>query len=531
MQRRDFLRASAALGALGFLPPALLRAASGNPGARLLPTAAPFDYAWLKGRARHLATQPYVAVARPLPDAVKTVSWDQYQTIRYRDEHALWAGAGLKFQAEFFHLGIFFHEPVHIHEVSDGLARELAYDPAAFDLGKSGLKDAALPDDLGFAGFRLNFHTDWERDIAAFLGASYFRAVGAEMQYGLSARGLAVDCASPRGEEFPRFTHFWLERPAPGSTRVVVYALLDSASIAGAYRIEIAPGENLVMDVDASLYPRKTIERLGVAPLTSMFQCGAHDKRMANDWRPQIHDSDGLALHTGAGEWLWRPLANPEGLRFNAYADENPRGFGLLQRDRNFDHYQDDGVYYDRRPSLWVEPKSDWGRGSVQLVEIPTVDETFDNIVAFWNPERPPAPGDELLFSYRLHWGARPPQASPLSRVMQTRTGVGGVIGRKREYFSWRFAVDFHGGPLPMLAKDARVEAVVSASRGEIELVSARPLAPTGGWRAMFDVKLAGADDTPEPVNLRLFLRSDDAALSETWLYQWTPPKDRRIAS
>ena len=258
-----------------------------------------------------------------------------------------------------------------------------------------------------------------------------------------------------------------------------------------------------------------------------MFQCGSHDKRMANDWRPQIHDSDGLALHTGSGEWIWRPLANPEGLRFNAYADENPRGFGLLQRDRNFDHYQDDHVFYDRRPSLWVEPKSGWGRGSVQLVEIPTADETFDHIVAFWNPEHAPRPGEELLFSYRLHWGAKPPAVSPLARVQQTRTGIGGVIGRKREYFSRRFTVDFHGGPLPMLGKETKVEAVVSASRGEVELVSARPLTPTGGWRAMFDVKLAGADDTADPVNLRLFLRSGDAALSETWLYQWTPPKDR----
>lgn len=534
MQRRDFLRASTALGLLGFMPSALLRAVGADrtapaPGARLLDHDAPFTYAALKGRARALADRPHVTATRPLPEAVKAMTWDQYQSIRYLDEHALWANEDLNFRARFFHLGIYFHEPVHLHEVVDGRAREIAYDPAAFDLARSGLHGAALPSDLGFAGFRLNFHTDWQRDVSAFLGASYFRAVGSELQYGLSARGLAVDCALPRGEEFPRFTHFWLERPAPGSTRVVIYALLDSASVAGAYRFEIGPGENLVMDVDAALYPRRAIERLGVAPLTSMFQCGAHDKRMANDWRPQIHDSDGLALHTGTGEWIWRPLANPARLRFNAYADENPRGFGLLQRDREFDHYQDDGVFYNRRPSLWVEPKSGWGRGSVQLVEIPTLDETFDNIVAFWNPERPPRPGEELLFAYRLHWGARPPQLSPLARVVQTRSGIGGTIGRKRGYFSWRFVVDFAGGPVAMLPNDAKVDAVVSASRGEVELVSARPLAPTVGWRATFDVKLAGADDTSDPVNLRLFLRENDTALSETWLYQWTPPDDCRL--
>ena len=111
--------------------------------------------------------------------------------------------------------------------------------------------------------------------------------------------------------------------------------------------------------------------------------------------------------------------------------------------------------------------------------------------------------------------------------VLSPQANVGSALGGGT--VSRRFVVDFQGGPLPMLAKEAKVESAVSASRGEVELVSARPLAPTGGWRAMFDVKLAGAEDTAEPVNLRLFLRSGDAALSETWLYQWTPPKDRRI--
>lgn len=526
MQRRDFIKSSAALGALSLSSLSTL-AKPATPGTRFVGDAQSFDFAWLKGHARALSAQAHVERQGDLPTEVRALDWDQYQMIRYRDEHALWADDKLKFQAEFFHLGLFFQKPVHIHEVANGEAREIAYDPAIFDYGKSGLRAEKLPADLGFAGFRLNFHTDWERDVAAFLGASYFRAVGAEMQYGLSARGLAVDCAMNRPEEFPDFTAFWLERPAEDSGRLVVYALLDSPSTTGAYRFEIAPGGVLVMDVDTALYPRKPIERLGLAPLTSMFQCGAHDKRMANDWRPQIHDSDGLALWTGSGEWIWRPLTNPAALRFNAYADENPRGFGLLQRDRDFNHYQDDGVFYERRPSLWVEPKGDWGKGSVQLVEIPTEDETFDNIVAFWNPAAPPAPGEEFLLSYRLHWGSKMPVNPPLARVVQTRTGIGGVIGRKRTYFSHRFAIDFAGGALPMLGKNSEVEAVVTASRGEIEIVSARPLFSINGYRAMFDVKLAGADDTDEPVNLRLFLRSGHASLSETWLYQWTPPADR----
>ena len=528
MQRRDFIKSTAALGAMSLTPLGSLANLLNTPaGTRFIGEPQPFDYAWLKGRARALAAAPYEAPSAVLPPEISALDWDKFQQIRFRNDHALWANDKLKLQAKFFHLGLFFKESVHMHEVSGGVAREIAYDTGMFDYGKSGVQKDALPADLGFAGFRVNVHPDFERDMAAFLGASYFRAVGEELQYGLSARGLAVDCGLNRAEEFPRFTSFWLERPTDGSKRLTVYALLDSPSITGAYRFEIIPDATLVMDVDVALYPRKAIERLGIAPLTSMFQCGSHDKRMATDWRPQIHDSDGLALWTGSGEWIWRPLNNPAGLRFNAFLDENPRGFGLLQRDRNFDHYQDDGVFYDKRPSLWVEPKSGWGKGSVQLVEIPTVDETFDNIVAFWNPETPPAPGSEVLLGYKLHWGSRMPFNPPLARVAQTRTGIGGIIGRKRTYYSHRFVIDFADGTLPALYKDTPVESVVSASRGEVEIVSARPLASIKGYRAMFDVKLTGAEDNTQPVNLRLYLRSGDTALSETWIYQWTPPTDR----
>jgi glucans biosynthesis protein len=275
---------------------------------------------------------------------------------------------------------------------------------------------------------------------------------------------------------------------------------MDSPSVAGAYRFNIYPAATLVMEVDAALYPRKAIERLGVAPLTSMFQYGENDHRMANDWRP---------------------LSNPAQVRFNAYLDENPRGFGLLQRDHNFDHYQDDGAFYDRRPSLWVEPKSGWGKGSMQLVELPTVDETADNIVAFWNPATKPQPGQELLFGYRLYWGAQMPVSPPLAQVVATRTGLGGIVGRKRAYFSWRFVVDFAGSNLSMLGKDVKLEPVLTTSRGQIEITSVRPLEAVRGYRVMFDLK--PTDKSPAPVNLRLYLHADGQPLTETWLYQWTP--------
>ena len=519
MRRRDVIKVLAAAAVAQF-PFSGARSATSLP--RLLGPAQPFDYAWLKGQARALAGAEHKRASKPLPDAVGALDWDQYQALRYRADHALWGGGRSRIQARFFHLGLYFREPVRIFEVVEGRARELAYDPAMFDYGKSGLQGSSLPGNLGFAGFRIFHHPDFERDIAAFLGASYFRAVGKELQYGLSARGLAVDCGMDRPEEFPVFTSFWLERPASDSSRVTVYALLESESVTGAYRFELIPAPTLVMNVDAALYPRKPMERLGIAPLTTMFQHGENDQRMANDWRPEIHDSDGLAMLTGAGEWIWRPIVNPTCRRVNAFQDANPRGFGLLQRDRNFDHYQDDGAFYDRRPSVWVEPRSGWGKGSVQLVELPTPDETNDNIVAFWNPADKPQPGQELLFAYRLHWGSRMPAESPLAKVAATRTGVGGVVGRRREYVSWRFVVDFAGENLARLPKGSKVEPVITTSRGAIEITSARPLSAIRGYRAMFDLK--SVEGSAEPVNMRLYLSAGGKALSETWMYQWTPP-------
>jgi len=493
------------------------------------------DFAWLKGQARWAAGRPYLPPQPKLPAALAKLGYDQYQSIRYRGKRALWADDGLDFRLQFFHVGRGFTEPVRLFEVVNGAAREIRYDPRLFDFGNSGIDPSSMIGKHGFAGFRIQFVTDWQADVAAFLGASYFRAVGEDTrQYGLSARALALDTAvADRSEEFPRFTAFWFERPAKNAGTLTLYALLDSPSVAGALQMKIAPGGTEIMDVDSAFYPRKSIERIGIAPLTSMFLYGENDHREAYDWRPEIHDSDGLSLWTGAGEWLWRPLTNPAQLTVNSYFDDAPRGFGLLQRDRNFDHYQDDGAYYNRRPSLWVEPLAaaggGWGRGAVQLVEIPTVDETFDNIVAFWNPAAPAAAGAELLYSYRLYWGTRMPYATPLARTIATRTGLGGIIGQPRRYYSRHFAVDFAGGELATLAPNAAVEALVSTSRGEILNVTAHYVAQFKGYRALFDVK---PDQLTLPIDLRLYLRIRGWPLTETWIYQWTPPslKERRHA-
>jgi glucans biosynthesis protein len=521
LQRRSVLGASCAL---AFLSPAALLASAARAAAlETIGQPAHFDYAVLKGQARAMAASAYRPHGGGLPGPVAGLDWDHYQDIRFKPARALWADRPqLHAHAELFHLGLYFKRPVRMYEVADGQARELAYDPALFDYGKSGLDAARLPADLGFAGFRLKTDLAPETDYAAFLGASYFRATSGTRQYGLSARGLAIDTGLDRAEEFPDFVAYYLERPRADANTVTVYGLLDSPSVCGAYRFVITPGDTTRMDIDVALYPRKIIERLGIAPCTSMYQTGENDRRMANDWRPELHDSDGLSIHTGGGEWLWRPLGNPTRVRFSAFADHNPRGFGLLQRDRDFADYQDDGAFYEKRPSLWVEPRGDWGAGAVDLIELPTADETFDNIVAFWNPADKPKPGQETLLAYSLHWCREAPAQSPLARVAATRTGIGGVVGKPRDHASYRFAIDFAGGDFDTLDAHTRVEPVISLTRGRVEITSARPLAAIDGWRAMFDyVPEPGA----EPATLRLYLRANGQPLTETWIYEWDPPR------
>lgn len=523
--RRQFLQGTAA--ALSVATPLSWLGGSEGADARAASPAAarqPFDYARLKGMARSLAGTAYQPPSERLPEPIERLDWDHWQAIRFRDERSLWAGDGLRFQVRFFHLGFKIRKPVRMYAVDNGSAQEIIYDPGLFDYSGSGLRGGEIPstNKLGFAGFRLLFHTDWVRDFAAFQGASYFRAVDIDRQYGMSQRGLAIDCGASTPEEFPDFVAYYLERPAKDSSLLTVYGLLDSPSVAGAYRFVIDASEPLTMDIDAALYPRQPIERLGIAPCTSMFLVGKNDRRVDNDWRPEIHDSDGLQIRNGAGEWIWRPLMNPAGLRVNSYTDEHPRGFGLMQRERRFEQYQDDGVFYEKRPDVWVEPRGNWAKGAVMLVEIPTEDETSDNIVAFWSPGDKPQRGQELLYAYRLYWCRENPLTVDLARVFATRTGVGGIIGRKRSYFSWRFVVDFAGGELLGLGENARLVPVISASRGRVEIASVRPLHAIKGYRAMFDLALT--DDSLEPVNLRLFLSTNGQPLSETWLYQYTPP-------
>ncbi|RPE81184.1 glucan biosynthesis protein [Vulcaniibacterium tengchongense] len=501
MRRREVLLAGSSWPLLALFGAARSRASA---------AARPFAGAeHVADRARALAARPYRPPSARLPAWLQQLSYDEYRDIRFDPARALWRGRGLPFQAQFFHRGYFFRERVELYEAADGTAVPLRYAPAQFEF--DGLPRPG-DEDLGYAGFRLHAplnRADRYDELCAFLGASYFRAVVRGLAYGLSARGLALRTGDPAGEEFPVFRAFWLERPAPGAAQAVVHALLDGPSAAGAFRLAIRPGVETTFDVNARLFPRVELHAVGIAPLTSMFQFDAHDRDGVDDFRAAVHDSDGLALHTGAGEQVWRPLHNPRTLQESAFAGRAPRAFGLMQRKRAFADYADSEAQYERRPSLWVEPQGDWGEGAVHLFELPTADEFHDNIVAFWRPRAPLAAGREHRFDYRLHWCGTHAWRPELARVRDTRIGAG-YRGTRR------VVIDYAGGRLPR-EDGAAVLAEVAADRGRALHPDAYPLRD-GGWRLTFELDPDGA----RTIELRALLRDAAGPLSETWLYRWT---------
>lgn len=461
--------------------------------------------------AQALASRPYVAPDAALPAALAGASYDQYRDLRYRADRALWrdqAQAG--FQAQFFHRGFLFKPRVEMHVVKDGQARSLPFSTALFDYAPN---VAPQLDDIGFAGFRLHAplnRDDYFDEFCTFLGASYFRAVGRGLGYGLSARGLALGSGDPGAEEFPVFRAFWLHAPTRGEQTIVVDALLDGPSVAGAYRFLITPGDDTVFEVDARLFPRVDLADAGIAPLTSMFHFDASGRAGVDDYRPAVHDSDGLALLGRQGEALWRPLHNPRSIQHSGFQGRAPRGFGLMQRKRAFADFQDAEARYERRPSAWVEPLDDWGDGEVHLVEIPTADEYLDNIVAFWRPAAVLTAGRESRWRYRLHWSAPPRWRPELAHVVATRIGA-----VPRTTTGTRLIViDLDGGPAGVEADTLAVEA--STTVGEIRnaVVHARP---GDGWRVGLELE-PGRHAVAE---LRMRVLSEGLPVSETWVYRW----------
>jgi periplasmic glucans biosynthesis protein len=479
-------------------------------------SAQAFDFDDVAAKAKRLATAPYSATETNLPKALTSLTYDHYRDIRFKPNQGPWRNAGNAFDLAFFHQGNLFNVPVKIHEVVGKTAREIRFDPKLFDYGSNTIKAKDLAG-LGFAGFRVHYPVNtpkYKDEVLVFLGASYFRAVGKNQLYGLSARGLAIDTAVSSGEEFPQFTEFWIERPAAKDKQLVIYALLNSRRATGAYRFTLKPGADTVMDVKSRLFLRENVTKLGIAPLTSMYFFGENQRPHVEDYRPEVHDSDGLAVHSGTGEWIWRPLVNPKRLLVTSYALNNPAGFGLMQRDRRFGNYEDLEARYERRPSAWVEPKGKWGSGRVELIQIPTPDETNDNIVAFWVPDAPPRPGEPFDIEYSLLWQKDAEQHPPLSWVSQTRRGHG---WRKTPDDSIALSVDFEGPALKKLKADEQIQAVVSGdANAKLMEINAFRNESTGGWR--MTVRLRKLDDK-KPVELRGYLKLNNETLSETWSY------------
>jgi periplasmic glucans biosynthesis protein len=470
-------------------------------------------------RARNFAERPYEDPRGKIPQWLLDLSYDQWREIRYRPERALWADLHLPFTVQFFHPGLFYDRTVRVNVVEGRKIVPVDFSPGDFDYGRSEFA-SRVPQDLGWAGFRVHYPIktrSYEDEVIVFLGASYFRAVGRDQVFGLSARGLAIDTALPSGEEFPWFREFWLVRPAAVAKSLTLYALLDSPSLTGAYRFEVTPGVQTQVDVEMHLFRRTGVKKLGIAPLTSMFLRGEAGGADPGDYRPEVHDSDGLLMASSTGEWIWRPLENPRSLSVTSFALTDPRGFGLLQRDRAFDHYQDLEARPDLRPSAWIAPAGAWGAGRVELVEIPTHRDANDNIVAYWVPSEVPPPKQPIAYSYSVYWYGDDPLRPPGGRAVATRRDTGSVEG------AVRFLVDFEGRELAALPEDTVLRAIVSVGGSdEAEQVLEQQVLRnpvTKGWRLVFQVRRP----EDEPVELRAFLQREDQALTETWTYLLRP--------
>ena len=468
--------------------------------------------------AKQRAAEPYRAPTE-IPAFLQELSYEQARLFRFLPERRLWRATNSQFQASFIAPARHQRYPVKIRRVTAEGVRDIPFDREQFDFGDPDLVKR-IPPDLGYAGLRLEYPINRAGEpepVVEFSGASYFRGVGKGGVPGLWARGLAIDTGLPGGEEFPLFSEFWLEQPRTTATSMKIFALLEGPSVAGGYEFTVMPGETTRVSVRAEIFTRKPVTVLGLAPLTSMFFYGENTARPLGQWRPEMHHSDGLLVNDGSGEWLWRPLLNPRTPQLYGFTVNNAKGFGLLQRDRRFDAYEDGDANYQLRPGAWVTLRQPTGPGRIVLVEIPSPDETNDNIVAFWSPEKAVPAGQRIVLDYDLFLGARPEPDSALATVVNTLVGrPSGAQGRHPPADAYRFVIDFAGGGLGKIkGRDAPVAGNVSVAGGKVLEQYVEYLPVPDRWRLVFVVR-------PEPesgMEMRAFLHLGDDTLSETWSY------------
>ncbi|MDO8861632.1 glucan biosynthesis protein G [Haliea sp. E1-2-M8] len=460
-------------------------------------------------RARSMAQHPFEPPGQA-PEILASLDYSEYRKINYLEDAAVWGGSPTRFSIQLFAPGYLYRDLVDIDIVENGKSRPLTIAENSFQVPDPALAGMLAEIDK-YGGMRLHYPlniSNYAEEFLVFQGASYFRGVSRGQVYGLSARGLAIDVAGPRGEEHPIFRQFWVERPSSDHDSMVVHALLDSKRVTGAYRFGIYPGAPLRMDVEVTLFPREDIEHVGLAPLTSMFMHGPLDHAELPDYRPAVHDSEGLAILRSNGERIWRSLANPRDLQVSAFVDENPAGFGLIQRQREFAYFQDLEARYDRRPSAWVQPLGGWGKGHVQLVEIPSDSEGNDNIVAYWRPEQGLKRGQAFEYAYRLSWPGDAPGNDGIARVVRSAGGqkLGSDHHEVMIDYSELAASDLEG---------IEVHAAINPGR----LVEARiqPHRAINGARVFLSLD---NDDQPG-AEMRVDLKRGDQSVAETWLYRW----------
>jgi len=509
-------------------PSVIMPAPARSPASVVPKQVYPLSFEDIEKKAEALAASPYQE-PKAVPKFLTDISYDQWRDIRFDPRKALWENEGLSFRVQFFHPGYLYRNSVHVNIVSPSAVKEVPFSRDFFTYGQNHFSET-FPDDLGFAGFRLHYplnHDGVFDEVIVFLGASYFRAVAEGQHYGLSARGLAVNAALSRGEEFPMFREFWIVEPEPSDKEITIYALLDGPSVAGAYRFVVKPGKETVVDIKARVWARQDIDKLGIAPTTSMFFYGEHSllEAKVRDFRPEVHDSDGLFLALGNGDNVWRPLMNPQRLLINDFHAIDLERYGLLQRDSVFDHYQDLEARYEKRPSLWIEPARDkntadvWKEGAVELIQIPTQNEYNDNVVASWVPASKFLKGTTMDFAYTMRWASAIAEM-PLAAV-QTTLSATPVDKQKRT-----FMIDFRGPTLDGFTEEAPPEAEISLTGGHAHVAQKQVVKnePAGAWRLVFEIEEDRSAITqvlpmPDVVEIRANLKKGSAKLSETWSY------------
>lgn len=503
--RREILAGAGALAALAALP-----ARSQNGTASPIGEGQRFEAGLVAELARTLARRPMQANPVDLPDGFAALPLDVVSSIRMAPQNLIWASEQRGFAVEPLHRGSVFSNQVTLFVVEDGVVRRVAYDKSRFEFGRAPVP--LTQSDIGFSGFRLHFGNDNSQPVAVFQGATFFRALARGQMLGAIARSLVLRPGEQRGEEIPYFRALWIERPGPASTAITVHGLIDSESATAAVRMTIRPGDMTINDVELTLFARVQLDNVGFGGMMGNFLFGPQRRRVFDDVRPAVHEVNGLQLRTGADEWLYRPLNNPEQLQISAFVDNNPRGFGLVQRERDYSAFQDDEQRFELRPTIWVEPLGDWGAGTVQLLEVPTDSEINDNIIAHWRPRQPIAAGSETTISYRQFWGWHPPEAPPVAIVRHVRQGRGSQ-GRRRRFF-----VDFVGEALADRALAAAVKINLSATPGAIHNARLWAYPERRTLRVAFELD-PGAENVCE---LRLQLEAQGRPITETWLNRWT---------